>query len=88
MKLNSHFFNFRLHTLIFVLDVSDKSNAEVLESVFLLELKPFVLENIHCLLEFHLGQEVANEIVNHDFAFDCAGRSCILGKLGSLRRTR
>jgi hypothetical protein len=51
-KLDLHSFNFSFKARIFVLDVSNETNAKILESSFFLELKPLILENVHGF--FHL----------------------------------
>ena len=42
-----------------------------MESSFLLELVPLLLEDIQCLSHAELLQEVADKIVNNDISFHC-----------------
>lgn len=69
-KLLPHFVYFGLHLGIFVIDVSYKADAVVLECAFLLQFKPLLLEYIHGLSHFTLGKEVPDEIINHNWSFN------------------
>lgn len=72
----SHSFNFSLHFRIFVFDVCNQTNAQILESALFLELVPLLLKYVHCLMHFNLGQEVPNEVVNYNVPLDCFGHHC------------
>lgn len=72
LEFTSHSFNFCLHFGVFVFDVRNKTDAQVLESTFLLELIPLLLKYIHGLGHLDFGQEVSDKVVNHDISFDCS----------------
>lgn len=63
--------DFVLHFVILVLDVGDHANALVLKHALLLQLVPLVLEDVHGLGHFELGQEVADEVVDHNRMLGC-----------------
>ena len=55
---------------ILVVDVSYETKTLVLESPFLLQFKPLLLENVHGLVHFAFGQEVPDEVVNDHRSLD------------------
>ena len=70
VKLSAHFVDLDLHLLVLVRDIGDQADAKVLEGSLLLELEPLLLEDVHSLAHVALGEEVADEVIDDDGAFD------------------
>jgi hypothetical protein len=65
LKLYLHFVYFGPELIIFVFAVSYHSNLDIMECALLLELMPFLLENIECLIHIKFLHEVPNEVIDN-----------------------
>ena len=64
LELLTHLLDLKRKSCILVGDISDETNAVILERSFLLQLVPLLLESVHGLLHREALKEVADEVVN------------------------
>ena len=68
LELLAHLLDLKRKSCILVGDISDETNAVILERSLLLQLVPLLLESVHGLLHREALKEVTDEVVNDNIS--------------------
>jgi len=68
LQFTFHLCDLFLESFIFIFSVSYQSESDIIESSFLLQLVPFLLEYVHCVVHLKSFEEVPDKVINDNIS--------------------